>query len=47
MKQGADLMKEKPENYPSAVLAGGCFWCTESEYRALDGVLHTRAGRPA
>ena len=37
-------MTEKPEGYPSAVLAGGCFWCTESEYRALDGVLFTRAG---
>ena len=23
----------------SAVLAGGCFWCTEAVYRQLDGVL--------
>ena len=44
MKNGEDLMVQKPEGYPSAVFAGGCFWCTESEYRALDGVLHTRAG---
>jgi len=44
LKQGDHLMTEKPEGYPSAVLAGGCFWCTESEYRALDGVLFTRAG---
>jgi len=45
MKNGADLMTEKPsENYPTATLAGGCFWCTESEYRALDGVLYTTVG---
>lgn len=44
LEQGANLMDEKPEGYPSAVLAGGCFWCTESEFRALDGVLFSRAG---
>ena len=44
MENGADLMSEKPEGYPVATLAGGCFWCTESEYRALPGVLYTRVG---
>lgn len=44
LEKGEHLMNKKPENYPSAVLAGGCFWCTESEYRGLDGVLYTRAG---
>ena len=44
MMKGHDLMNTKPEGYPSAVFAGGCFWCTESEYRALNGVLFTRAG---
>jgi len=44
MKNGSDLMTNKPEGYPTAVFAGGCFWCTESEYRALDGVLFTRTG---
>ena len=39
-----DLMDHKPENYPVATLAGGCFWCTESEFRGLDGVLYTRVG---
>ncbi|MAF98936.1 MAG: peptide-methionine (S)-S-oxide reductase [Micavibrio sp.] len=38
------LMDKKPEGYPVAILAGGCFWCTESEYRAIDGVLYTRVG---
>ena len=42
--QGDDLMTEKPEAYPTAMLAGGCFWCLESEFRAKDGVLYTRVG---
>ncbi len=37
-------MKTKPEGYPIATLAGGCFWCMESELRNLDGVLYTRVG---
>ena len=28
----------------SAVLAGGCFWCTEAVYRQLDGVLAVTPG---
>ncbi len=44
MEKGSDLMNQKPEGYPVATLAGGCFWCLESEYRALDGVLFTRVG---
>ena len=44
MENGADLMETKPEGYTSVVLGGGCFWCTESEYRAIDGVLFTRVG---
>lgn len=44
LEQGDDLMSEQPTGYPTAVLAGGCFWCTESEYRGLDGVLYTRVG---
>lgn len=44
MVKGSDLMTEKPEGYPSAIFAGGCFWCTESEYRAINGVLYTRVG---
>lgn len=42
--QGSDLVLDKPENYPSAIFAGGCFWCVESEFRTLDGVLYTRSG---
>lgn len=43
-EKGASLMQTKPEGYPVAVLAGGCFWCTESEYRRLPGVLFTHVG---
>lgn len=44
LTQGQDVMSEKPEGYPIATFAGGCFWCTESEFRALDGVLFTEVG---
>lgn len=44
MVNGDDLMNERPTGYPIADLAGGCFWCTESEFRALDGVLYTEVG---
>jgi peptide-methionine (S)-S-oxide reductase len=27
-----------------AVFAGGCFWCMESDFDSLDGVLHTTSG---
>ncbi len=33
-----------PENAEVATLAGGCFWCIESEFRSLEGVLYTRVG---
>lgn len=44
MEKGADLMDHKPDGYPVAVYGGGCFWCLESEFRAMDGVLFTRVG---
>lgn len=44
LTKGKDIVTEKPEGYPSAIVAGGCFWCLESEFRALNGVLYTRPG---
>ncbi len=41
-RKGSDIMDKKPEGYPLATFAGGCFWCTESEYRDIPGVLYTR-----
>lgn len=42
--KGDDLMEKQPEGYPVAIFAGGCFWCLESEFRGLNGVLFTRSG---
>lgn len=39
-----DLMNEKPENLPHVTIAGGCFWCVESEFRTLNGVKFTLVG---
>ena len=30
--------------YPRAILAGGCFWCLESELEGRKGVVYTRVG---
>ncbi len=43
--KGPDIMENKPESgFELATLAGGCFWCLEHQYRALDGVLYTEPG---
>lgn len=41
---GGDMASEKPANLPKATLAGGCFWCLESEFRGLQGVVYTVVG---
>ncbi|MCM2343898.1 MAG: peptide-methionine (S)-S-oxide reductase MsrA [Alphaproteobacteria bacterium] len=43
-ESGPDYRTEKPDNMPIATFAGGCFWCTESEFRPLPGVLFTIVG---
>jgi methionine-S-sulfoxide reductase len=43
-KPHAGILKEKPDGYPHLTVAGGCFWCVESEFRRLEGVLFTEAG---
>lgn len=41
----ASTVQDKlPANAPYASFAGGCFWCMESEFRRLEGVLFTRSG---
>ncbi len=37
-------MDEMVENARSAVFAGGCFWCTESDYEKVDGVIEAVSG---
>lgn len=38
------LNKKPPTDTPVATFAGGCFWCTESEFRPLPGVLFIVVG---
>jgi len=35
---------ENNDNTESVVLAGGCFWCIESDYEKLDGVIEVISG---
>ncbi len=44
MEVAETIKTEKPDNYPIATFAGGCFWCVESEFRALNGVVFTISG---
>jgi peptide-methionine (S)-S-oxide reductase len=36
--------QERPTATATAIFAGGCFWCMESEFDDLDGVLDTTSG---
>lgn len=38
------IKDNRPIDNPYAIFAGGCFWCMESEFRALDGVTFTESG---
>jgi len=38
------LQDELPPHAPYASFGGGCFWCMETEFRRVNGVLFTRAG---
>jgi len=37
-------MNAKPQETHAAVFAGGCFWCTESDFEKVDGVLEVISG---
>ena len=37
-------MNETAQATQSAVFAGGCFWCTESDFEKIDGVLEVISG---
>ena len=37
-------MNAKPQKTQAAVFAGGCFWCTESDFEKVDGVIEVISG---
>ena len=36
--------QDQAKTPPSAVFAGGCFWCTESDFEKIDGVIEAVSG---
>lgn len=41
---GADAMKDGAKIREAATFAGGCFWCMESDFEKVDGVLEVLSG---
>jgi len=41
---GSRAQSETPENAETAIFAGGCFWCVESDFDHVPGVLETVSG---
>lgn len=38
------IMKEYPNNLNTATFTGGCFWCVESDFEKVDGVIKVISG---
>ncbi len=39
-----EKMNDKPQKTQTAVFAGGCFWCTESDFEKIEGVFEAISG---
>ena len=44
MKDIEDITESTPKGSRAAVFAGGCFWCTESDFEKVDGVIKVVSG---
>jgi peptide methionine sulfoxide reductase msrA/msrB len=44
MNKTEKIMKNNTDKTASAVFAGGCFWCTESDFEKIDGVIEAISG---
>lgn len=42
--QDQPLAETAPKRLSSAIFAGGCFWCVESDFDKVDGVIETVSG---
>jgi len=40
----SDTMKEQGQELETATFAGGCFWCVESDFEKVEGVIEVIAG---
>jgi peptide methionine sulfoxide reductase msrA/msrB len=43
-KEKSSLMKTETKNLKAATFAGGCFWCVESDFEKVDGVVEAISG---
>jgi len=44
LAQGTTVTKPAPAGMAKAIFAGGCFWCVESDFDKVPGVLSTTSG---
>jgi peptide methionine sulfoxide reductase msrA/msrB len=43
-EEKSPIMKEEAKNLKTATFAGGCFWCVESDFEKVDGVVEAISG---
>ncbi len=43
-EEKSTLMKTESKGYKNATFAGGCFWCVESDFEKVDGVIEVISG---